>query len=72
MKLQVGCQDGYLFVVKLQKDDHLYSAKREPDAVVEQRGPPMQREADLSCSLVLLKAVFMDGCEEANIVTTEC
>lgn len=48
------------------------SVEREPDAVVKQRGPPIESEADFSSSLVLLETILMNGSEEANVVSTEC
>ena len=49
----------------------MHGADREPDRMVEQRGPSTKSEADLPSSLVLLEAILMNGSEEADIVGTE-
>ena len=58
-------------MLELQQYDHLHSAQREPDPLVEERGPAIEGEADLPGPLMLLQAILMDGCEKSDIVSTE-
>ena len=58
-------------MLELQQYDHLYSAEREPDPLIEERGPAIKGEANLPSPLMLLQAILMDGREEPDIVSTE-